>query len=482
MRRPSHRELFFLALALAALMVATLLAALPGSPAAPVDALSGAPLTGVLLRPSPGTCWLLPFALPSDLIAGAPAPPWAALSLLLWGAGLAKGSAFLRRKRAGAAFRDAFLAAARAGGLSLVAGLALIAFALLLPLPSWTLVKRAPDLVAADLQAHTFASHDGLATAEQNLRWHADRGFDLVAFTEHGSPLGAFAALGVAGELDERDGRLPAALPGVEVNLRGLGYVCAIGMGDPLTGTGEMQWPRDPALFLPLARARGAAVVALADGLSPEGVSRMAGAGVDGFEVANLGHSLDPQAVRQRVREEVRAQGLVPVAWSDWHGWGGACRTWTLFRIPLVERMPKDEMAAEVVRIIRGKRAGQVTAVTSGEFGPAPWWRVAAAPVIEPLRYCRELTPGKLAALWAWAALAFLLWIAAGRSGRGGLLLLGGGYLAVVACGLLWRSSQLFLLGGPHAFPREVAAGALLLGLAAGGVAVLTVLKGWSKR
>lgn len=390
-----------------------LLAALPWQPLGPFDARDWTPLPGVRLEyPLVGTL-LEPLFAPAHILAGAPDFRIAILSTLLWAAavGAVLGLARARRWRAAAA--GALAAAALV--------LAYVVFLALVPVPGWRLVVTAPGWAVADLQTHTHGSHDGLVSAARNLTWHQERGYDLIALTEHDDPAGAFAAA------------VPAVVPGVEVK-RERAFLLGVGL-DPGQG---LPAGGGAAEFVRAVHAdHGGAVIALAWRLDAAQVRRLAAAGVDAFEIANNGHPDLPAPVRAALLEAGR-QGVVLVASTDWHGWSGLARTWTLVRVA-----DGQAPAAAAVAQLRARRVDAFVPVVAGYLGPPSPLRALFAPLVESVRYLAELAPERVIAWWVWAIV--LLAGAQAMAGRGlrpgrvyAALWLGGTGAAV-----LWRALEL---------------------------------------
>ncbi|MFA5138014.1 MAG: hypothetical protein WC728_02185 [Elusimicrobiota bacterium] len=442
------------------LVLLSALAALPGDPAGPFDPRSGARADGFVLEMPATASAIEPFAAPFHALAGAPDYRLAAVSTLVW---VALFPLFVVRPT-----RRALAACGWAIGLFAC----YVLFCALVPLPSWRLRAKAPGTVIADLQTHTLASHDGIVSAEDNLELHAARGCDVVAVTEHDDSSGSYEAL----DLAEAAPGLPAVLPGVELRERGGGYL--LGLGTTLSRKRiEPEDLRDARKFVAAARRPnerfpdGGAVLALSWKLKGPDVSRLVSAGVDGFEIANFGHPVpNPDAEAAMLLAQSK-HGLHLVSSSDWHGWSGAWRTWTAFRVP--PGTPKREFADVVLEILRERRTQDVLPLTAGRLGQQPLLRTAFAPVIEAVRYARELSWERVLSWWIWAGLLLaarraLLRVRL-RPGRVGLIVL----LAVLGTGLVIAGASLLLSFASGetstAFPARIGA----WGAAAGSMACM---------
>jgi hypothetical protein len=184
----------------------------------PVDARSGEPLTWMhLVRPKWSSA-IEPFVAPFDILTDAPDFRVMTESSLLWSIALASAFTGWRTRR----LHNVGIAVASVSAFALL----LCAFFATKPLPSWRLVVDKPGMIVADLHSHTYRSHDGFSSPEENLTVHRDHGFDVVGITDHGRPDGGIAAWRF------RKGAhpdLPAVLPGIEI--RGARGALLLGVG-----------------------------------------------------------------------------------------------------------------------------------------------------------------------------------------------------------------------------------------------------------
>ncbi|MFP4615376.1 MAG: glycosyltransferase [Thiohalorhabdus sp.] len=418
-------------LGLGCAVVLTLVALLPVDPHGPFDARTGKPLAGISLE-YPGTGALVePVAAVGHALAGAPDPRKAVIATLAW---VLLGGVLLGWRYAARRGYPSLPAAVVGGGMAGAVFLAYVGLYLLLPFPHFRLETADPGTVVADLHTHTHASHDGLPTPRAALEVLAARGVDVVAVTEHKKPDGAFLAAG-----HDRDPDLPSVLPGVELNAS-RGYVLGLGVEPDLPLPGRLRSPEDVTAFITTVRERhGGAALGLGWKLSPEGVHALAEAGVGGFEVANLGHPDVPEDTQQTILEEAERRGLALVASSDWHGWSGTWRTWTLIRPGPGDTGKPPER--QVLEALRSPDPERITPVVAGSLGPPSPARLVFAPFAEGARYVIGLSPARILGWWLWGlgalGIARALRARGLRPGpwlaRGGLLILGGAVLAVAA-------------------------------------------------
>ena len=466
----------FTACAIGGLALLTLLAALPFAPEGPFDPRDWSRARDVRLEFPASGVLTEPIAALGHAIAGAPDVRVAAVSTLVWVIVIGGAASLIIAMRRG---RSALAVALRTlGGTGACAGVFLIwvGFSVLVRLPSWRLANGREDVLIADLQSHTFGSHDGFVSARDSLAWHCARGYDVVAVTEHNDPRGAFEAEALA----EMRGLGAGVIPGVEWREPRGGYLLGLGLD------GEK---RPPGMVGSLASARAfcddvhrlhsGAVLALAWKLDSKGVRYLGEAGVDGFEIANSGHPDIPLDVREALLDEAKARGLVLVASTDWHGWGGFARTWTAVRVPGAAAMTPTVKARAVVTALRERRVEDVVPIVAGYMGPATAARAVFAPFAELARYAMELSPLRVFMWWVWVgALVGFGEVLRGARVRPGRIILAA-FLAILGGGLAYEGAR--ILG---AWAAGAKAGAFLarlggwgfgLGLAALAAAVVLV-------
>ena len=444
----------------------------------PLDARTNLPLLMVGVHfdwPLAATA-IEPLTAPAAIIAGAPSymvAGFAAFSWLAAGAAIARGYRLLQQ-RDKPAYRVLAEVCGAALATVLVAGLYL-AFVILVPLPSWRLLVSDPEIVVADLHSHTLLSYDSFASCRSNLAYHRDRGYSVVAVTEH--PLQADRAL--PPPCANAEGKLPKVVTGIELAAY-KGYLLALGI--PLDFPFYQFFERQlsghdggglPA-FIKAVHQAGGAVTALSFNLQENDLQRLVDAGVDGFEIANFAHPKLPDALKAALVAIQRSQRVALIAVSDWHGWGGFARTWTLIR-------PRTSMfasrSARVLDVLRAHDFDAVTPVIYHEFGQPTLLAGAVAPFVETVKYARELTPMRLASWWLWTCIvaASAMWLR--RRGFRPIPCIAGGAMLFLAAGFLVRGIVLiadWAAGAPHWFPLQV--GSVCCGLSAITLLVALIL------
>jgi hypothetical protein len=269
----------------------------------------------------------------------------------------------------------------------------------------------------------------------------------------------------------------PEALCGVEVGVSGFGinngFLLVLGIRPDLdlpyrllNQDGGRSLEDRMRQFISVVHSARGAVLALSYRLTPEDIDRFAEAGVDGFEVANFGHPNMSEAVRNALLKVQKAHRVALVASSDWHGWGGFGRTWTLFKT-VNSAMPVGR-SEQVVEGLRNRDPDRIIPVVSQIMGSPSLLRSIFAPFIETIRYARELSPLRLASWWFWTLIVFGISRYLRSNGYEPARCLVGGVLVALGGGLLVRGLGLvatWSAGAPFPFPLQIGACSCGLGI-----------------
>ena len=424
-------------------MILTILSCLPYTPQGPFDARDYTRIAGMRVEQHLWTALIEPLGAPFQIVAGAPDFRIAGFYTLIWvflGAGALGIFAGFRsqRKRTllGIALKGIYWAFAAASTLMLVVFLFVAA-----RIPGWRLVVDNPDLIVADFHSHTVKSYDALVSMQTNLKWHASCGYNLVGLTEHNQLFAHETEMPAGSSFD----LAPAVISGLEVHsgpramVLGLCLDPGIQLTEPATDKEQ-----DPTSWL--ARqihgdGAGAVIVVTLNDLSAGDVAQLADNGIDGFEIVNCGHPNLRSDLRQEVLNTCRSRGLVLVASTDWHGWGGMTRAWTVIRAPGSSALSRTQRANLAMRKLRERNPVDVIPVAAGYMGEPSMVRAVFSPVAETLRYAQELSPARVMSWWFWVAVVFVLWVLFRRTGAHPgrvllVLLFGGAGLGLVVSGV----------------------------------------------
>lgn len=422
------------------LLVFTVAALSPWHPAGPFDARTYASLAHMHLAYPWTSIFWEPLAGPSNVIVGAPDFRLAFAVTAFW---LGVAAAIWTWRRGGAWWWRGL----RTTAWAVFAPWCLVAymlFASYIHFPGWRLYVADPNAVVADLHSHTLGSHDGLVRAPFNLSWHLARGFNVVAVTEHDDPRGSFYAQ----QVGEKEFPNLGVIPGVEVADEYGGFLVGLGLqqGVPIPNFWTDRDNYAQRFVNAVHNDHHGVVISLAWRLNVAAVEKLAKAGVDGFEIANNGHPDVSASVRDAILRLARQDHLVLVASSDWHGWGGAIRTWTVFHIPGAATMTPQQRADAVLAALRAHDSAAITPVIAGRLGSSSIARIIFAPLVETARYGAELSIPRLFGWWAWGGLLIAATAALSRRRLRPARLLFVVWLGIVGTALLWRGAQIYLI------------------------------------
>jgi hypothetical protein len=201
----------------------------------------------------------------------------------------------------------------------------------------------------------------------------------------------------------------------------------------------------------------GGAVIALTlKRLAAGDIARLADDGVDGFEIVNSGHPEMRPDLRREVLETCRSRGLPLVATTDWHGWTGLAKTWTVIRAPGAWALSRSQRADLVICKLREHDSRDIIPVVAGRMGDPSLFRAIFSPVVETIRYAEELSAVRVLFWWVWVFGVFALWVFLDRRGlpAGGILL--GCLVALTGLGLVFSGFSFIREGSGTAAPYPV--------------------------
>ncbi len=433
------------------LLAITFLALFPWSPQGPLDARTYSVVTGVHLEYPWSSVFMEPLLALGHMVVEAPNFRLAFLSFAVWIVGVVFLAGILTGHGWSRLLRGFSWAA-----IAVVALMLYTLFIALVPLPGCKLTVDDPNVIVADLHSHTLGSHDGLITADENLRWHQERGYQVVVISEHKFPAGSFSAQ----ELAQQHPELPGVIPGVEVRTDDDEYMLGLGISPSKkvmlqSNENGADYERD---FINYVHGEGGAVVALSWLLEPWHVDRLAAFGINGIELANTGHPDVPDNVHAELLK-VSAHGVPMIASTDWHGWGGITRVWTLVRVPGSASLNNQAKARAVLEVLKSGDQRSITPIEADYIGPPSLLREIFAPAVEFARYASDLTLARVLSWWVWiiAILVMARWLR--LRGFRPWRLSAGAVSILFGSALSWRAAQLLsaeVNGAPHEYAREI--------------------------
>jgi len=412
-----------LSCALGIIVILAIWAIFPTPPFKPLNALTLEPLQGFTMETSSLSAVLEPFVGLPSYLASVQNPVLQGISVIIWIVAVYISWQVFSQKPIDlqqGIRRLAFL---------LAIGSCIVFYMFFAPFPAVRLVPQDKDTILIDFHSHTYFSHDGLASPDENTRWHLNHNFSAWFITEHWKRHNS--------EFLENLSRetlfATTVLGGEEVsdNIRNLFLVLG---GN--TSFFESRWLPTKEL-VSRAHSEKGIVIATRWWKVYTPLNDLIAAGVDGFEAANAGHPNLTDSKRQDLLRISSATSLIIISASDWHGWGNFCRTWNAIRIPGWKNMTYEEKRSSILNALRDKKP-EILPILFGRKELQGIWRIIFSPFICGFYYFSSL---KFFGLLSWIAWGLLI-AALARSrlrhycfytiiGMGGMLLLakGGRYI-----------------------------------------------------
>jgi hypothetical protein len=107
----------------------------------------------------------------------------------------------------------------------------------------------------------------------------------------------------------------------------------------------------------------------------------------------------------------------VLVATTDWHGWTGLTRAWTVIRAPGTSALSRRQRADLVILKLREHDNSDFIPVVAGYMGDPSAVRAIFSPIAETARYAQELSPARVISWWIWAWAVFVASVFLRRKG-----------------------------------------------------------------
>ena len=334
-------------------------------------------------------------------------------------------------------------------------------YILFVPLPAVRIIPPDKDTIFFDIHSHTFFSHDGLASPQENISWHLRHNFSAWFITDHWGQNDAGITIAIA----EKTPPFPTVIEGEEVSDDSGNYLLILG------GRASFFSSRWLSLkeLVKQAHSIGGIVVSAHWWERNTPLKDLVSAGVDGVEIANGGHPSIPEGKRKEALEMSKKAPLTLLAASDWHGWGSFCTTWNAIRIPGWKGMNTEEKRKEIISATKEGKSRIIPILLGRKEVQGPW-RITFSPFFSAYYYFSSLDFFHIFSWIVWVVLiAFLArsraWLYCA------LLVVGiGGIFFLVRGGL-------YLLSAPGSHSNLLVPAGLALVLIGGGILVYPVRK-----
>lgn len=293
-------------------------------------------------------------------------------------------------------------------------------FIALIPLPSWTLDKKNEAMIVTELHSHTLLSHDGVANLSDNLSIHKQRGYDLVAVTNHPRVLKTTL-------MDSKLGnRIVKAVPGKEIpvyyggkfylNVFGIDTSMLLPYGLYYTANNTLPPPPRPMdsvlwsvkKLIHKVHEHGGIITVVALHLNIQQVKGLIQAGVDAFEIVNIGQHPLPKDIRQVLLQAQKEKGIVLISCNDWHGWTGVMNAWTVIQEDSIDTMRHETLDTRALNVLRKHQWQSVIPVIAYPIYKMTPLDIIFAPFVAVFEYIKTLSLQQLCA-WGGYFILFLL-------------------------------------------------------------------------
>ncbi|MBU4561577.1 PHP domain-containing protein [bacterium] len=281
-------------------------------------------------------------------------------------------------------------------------------FITLAPLPKYSLQPESSEEILVDLHSHTTYSHEGIATPEENIRWHLAHGFDVWAITDHPRTLeGARRAKEIAKE------KYPQAviITGQEVKC----YTGKQGENFLLLGIDEVvderKYGREIAKVTHLVheKYKGAVIVPHWWRKKFHTLEKLANSGVDGFEIYTARVLGPEESIREAIKNVCQKNNLIMIGSSNWHGWGSASHIWTSVHIENWSNLNNKEREEAIVTALRNRKTNLFKVILYDRIEPQNRLRYLFEPFVGMFYYFSSLNSPQLLSWIIWSIIFYFL-------------------------------------------------------------------------
>ncbi|MBA7626473.1 hypothetical protein ES703_33923 [subsurface metagenome] len=279
-------------------------------------------------------------------------------------------------------------------------------FIALVPLPKYSLQPENPGEILIDLHSHTTYSHEGIATPEENIRWHLAHGFDAWAITDHPRTLeGARRAKELAKEKYSQ----AVIITGQEIKC----YTGKQGENFLLLGIDEViderKYGREITKITNLTQKeyKGAIIVPHWWRKKFHNLKDLAEAGVDGFEIYTA-RALGPErSIREAIKDVCQENNLIMLGSSNWHGWGSASHIWTSIHIANWPNLNNKEREQALLAALRNREVDLFRVIVYDRIEPQNRIRYFFEPFVEAFYYFSSLNGFQFLSWIIWSIIGY---------------------------------------------------------------------------
>ena len=266
------------------------------------------------------------------------------------------------------------------------------------PLPSNTIINHSDSKIIFNTHAHSYFSHDGLITAEEQMEWHDRNGFDAFFLTEHNHNPNTLKLV-----RQQKNGLLrkkPHLMAGIEFS--GSNHMVLLGLTDTLITFGK----KDSIVISEVHQQGGLVGVAHWFDGRKNSIKYFIDSNVDGFEIANKNQIAFPLEIHRDIIDACENNQLFLLGGVDYHGYGPACGTWNVMDIPNWESLNHGEKTDAV---LDGLKNGKNQVIIYSDRQGMPFENYWLSPPVNILNYFRGLNIFQIISWIGWGIFSITL-------------------------------------------------------------------------
>lgn len=355
-----------------------------------IDIISNTPLEGYKLS-IPLTQYLFePFWALAQLFLSFENIPAQIISWLIWLLIIVTGVIWFKKREIWITLKAIFI--------TFILFILFLLYTVLFPFPLHKIRLLRNDILLADFHNHTYYSHDGIATVNENNTWHISCGFNCWAITDHDTIDGYLPMKNACAQVPQKS----VIIPGVEISDKYGNHLLILGTFKNISGG------RETAEIVSEAHKENACVIVAHIWTNSfrnnlpiyKDLEYLKFCGVDGFEI----YSREKKPLFPEYQKELinfcKKNNLVMLGGTNWHGWGNYNTIWTAIELPGWQEMSEEEISKKIVKMIQSRKRHSFKVLMKSTIRPVvkPFF----APFIVLFLYFTQLSTYQLLSWVVW--------------------------------------------------------------------------------
>jgi hypothetical protein len=248
------------------------------------------------------------------------------------------------------------------------------------PIPSNKIINQSDSKILFNTHAHSYFSHDGLITPEEQMEWHTMNGFDAFFLTEHNHNPNTLDL--VKQQRNRQLKQSPHIMAGIEFS--GSNHMVLLGLTDSLITFGK----KDSVIIAEVHRQGGIVGVAHWFDGQNKTIQHYIDSGVNGFEIVNKNQLAFPNKIHNDIINACNNNNLFFLGGADYHGYGPTCGTWNVLDVPNWDLLNHERKTEEILIGLK-KRDNEV--IVYSDRDTMPFDNIWISPLINIINYFRGL-------------------------------------------------------------------------------------------